>query len=433
MPAPDPSKHYEDGELDSMKKGELLSLCDALSVNGGHTVGTMRAALKEHFSSGAPPSKKPKASIDPKRPKDADIDGKWQWQCSGSFTDYPSDTSAIIEEAYVAGKGSVQLPPQRNQTYVITFDDMQQTNTSVPPYKKRLIRRVGVDTNLPTSAPPPGAAIHYKPKPKPPAFAPPSSSTSESRPASPHSPSSHKVGPNIPTASADELAPPLESATFTLTPVEKDSEEFWELEEQFNAHLQGRNEDYVSKRLEKKQKPISFVMKGAEKIHNSVLEKRFAIRKAKMAAVCTNKQELRERVCFHGSHPKNLPSICKTSLLRFKHPLNPCKAQVDDGYFGTNKKGVYVSRYADYTFKYANRIVALEPGETCKIIMFRTLPGRSKHIPKLVGAIDPTEGYDSHSSPSFLEWYLFNEDQLCPDYVITVLAKEDTRTASDDM
>ena len=91
-----------------------------------------------------------------------------------------------------------------------------------------------------------------------------------------------------------------------------------------------------------------------------------------------------------------------------------------------------MSRYADYTFKYANRQVPLEPGDTCKVIMFRTLPGRSKHIPKLIGAIDPTGGFDSHSSPQFLEWYLFSEDQLCPQYVLHILAREDTRTAADD-
>eukprot|EP00669_Euglena_mutabilis_P004881 TRINITY_DN16250_c0_g1_i1.p2 TRINITY_DN16250_c0_g1~~TRINITY_DN16250_c0_g1_i1.p2 ORF type:complete len:126 (-),score=63.47 TRINITY_DN16250_c0_g1_i1:220-597(-) len=125
--------------------------------------------------------------------------------------------------------------------------------------------------------------------------------------------------------------------------------------------------------------------------------------------------------------------MCRYSLLRFKHPLNPCKTQVDDGYFGSNRKGVYVSRYADYTFKYANRQVPLEPKEQCKILQFRTLPGRSKHIPKMCGPIDPTDGFDSHSSPSFLEWFLFNEDQLLPEYILTVEAKEDTRTAADDM
>ena len=32
-----------------------------------------------------------------------------------------------------------------------------------------------------------------------------------------------------------------------------------------------------------------------------------------------------------------------------------------------------------------------------------------------------------------LQWYLFNEDQLLPEYVLHVQAREDTRTAADDM
>ena len=31
------------------------------------------------------------------------------------------------------------------------------------------------------------------------------------------------------------------------------------------------------------------------------------------------------------------------------------------------------------------------------------------------------------------QWYLFNEDQLLPEYILHVEAREDTRTAADDM
>lgn len=44
----------------------------------------------------------------------------------------------------------------------------------------------------------------------------------------------------------------------------------------------------------------------------------------------------------------------------------------------------------------------------------------------------PTSGYHSHSSSAGSEWYLFNEDQCCPSYILTVKAIEDTRTAADD-
>jgi hypothetical protein len=246
--------------------------------------------------------------------------------------------------------------------------------------------------------------------------------------------------PSAPTAcvTADAYAGktledfPIESAVDAeLTPIVKDSELFWELEERFNAHLQGRNEDYVEKRIKEGKKPIRFVLIGAELVVNPVLTARFEIKRRMMIAE-RDPKDCRERVSFHGTHPKNVKSIVKTGLLRFKHPLNPCKTQVDDGYFGTNRKGIYVSRYADYTLKYSNRVTPVEPKDEVKTIMFRTLPGKSKHMEKLVGAVDPTVGYDSHSSPTFLEWYLFDEAQACPHYVLTVRAVEDTRTAADD-
>lgn len=225
---------------------------------------------------------------------------------------------------------------------------------------------------------------------------------------------------------------PLDTAPESvLVEIDKDSEEFWELEEKFNANLQTSNEDYVAKRIKAGKKPLRFLLIGAERVINPVLEARYELKKQELLA-SRGPKECRERVSFHGTHPKNLKSILRYSLLRFKHPLNPCKTQVDDGYFGTNKSGIYVSRYADYTLKYSNRVCAVDPGDEVKTIMFRTLPGKSKHIEKLVGAIDPTPGFDSHSSPTFLEWYLFDEAQVCPQYVLKIRAVEDTRTAADD-
>eukprot|EP00756_Hemistasia_phaeocysticola_P056593 Hpha_TRINITY_DN328_c0_g1::TRINITY_DN328_c0_g1_i1::g.112599::m.112599 len=223
---------------------------------------------------------------------------------------------------------------------------------------------------------------------------------------------------------------PLEKADVKLRRIDKDTQEFWDLEERFYANIQGRNEDYVEARIKAGKRPVKFVLIGAERVENEILECRFELKKRELDRV--TKQKQRTRVSFHATHPKNVMSICKTSLLPFKHPLNPCKSQVDDGYFGTNKKGIYVSRYADYTLKYANHVVPLEPKDVVKTIMFKTLPGRSKHFAKMPGAIDPTKGFDSHSSPTWMEWYLFNEAQALPEYVCQVRAEEDTRTKSDD-
>ncbi len=45
-----------------------------------------------------------------------------------------------------------------------------------------------------------------------------------------------------------------------------------------------------------------------------------------------------------------IKKICDKGLLRVGHPLNSSEA-VDEGFFGMPQHGVYVSQYADYTFK----------------------------------------------------------------------------------
>lgn len=223
----------------------------------------------------------------------------------------------------------------------------------------------------------------------------------------------------------------LSAATYTETEVVPNTQEFWDLEEKVNAWYQGRNEDYVSNRLKKKKKPLTFVLKRAWKIHNPVLEEAFADTRKLLQSTLDDGQ-CRVRVAFHGTREVNIPSILRTGLLRFKHPLNPCKTQADDGYFGTNLKGVYVSRYYDYTLKYCNGLNPLDDGGVAKTIMFKCLPGKVFPIPKLSMGIQPTAGYNSHSSPNNLEWYLFDESQACPEYIVEMKAQEDTRTAADD-
>eukprot|EP00811_Abedinium_folium_P011559 NODE_20706_length_785_cov_6.100304.p1 GENE.NODE_20706_length_785_cov_6.100304~~NODE_20706_length_785_cov_6.100304.p1 ORF type:complete len:214 (-),score=57.72 NODE_20706_length_785_cov_6.100304:65-706(-) len=211
----------------------------------------------------------------------------------------------------------------------------------------------------------------------------------------------------------------------------RDTEEFWKLEDMLSAHVHGRNEDYNAKRLAAGKKPIAFVLAAAQAVDNPVITAHYAARHEALLAR-HGAVDVRERAAFHGTHPKRLSSLCHRGLLPFGHKLNPCSDPVDSGYFGSCYKGIYVSRYADYTLKYANRLVALEPGERCMIVQFKCVPGKSRHIEKLCGPIDPTPGYDSHSSPQYLEWFLFSPDQCCPTHVLTIQAREDTRTAADD-
>ncbi len=89
-------------------------------------------------------------------------------------------------------------------------------------------------------------------------------------------------------------------------------------------------------------------------------------------------------------------------------------------------------RNADYSLKYYNELVPLEPRDEVKVLMFKlvrccvichllvrpllvvvdcrfavvlTDPGQ---ITARQTGILPTDGYDSHSSPNHLEWFLLN-------------------------
>lgn len=470
--------------VDTMSKMELILLCEKHKLDGGKTVATMRYTLKKFFESHDEPDAK-KLKVDPAvvvgasvvaPPSDVCTHGEFcpnlhslphrlQLKHGGEFRDAPikcrdglgcprlRDKEHLKKYAHEDDLGKVcKLGGDCPQLHVLEHRiNFEHAGFRAQPvvcrdgaacsqlHDKQHLYKYAHNVSFspvaptapstPATVPPPVAsAVHSSGISLVPVASP--IPVTPAAPSPTPADSSSFAEAMVAGKSLDDF--PLSSAVDAiLTPLDKNSEEFWDLEEKFLAHLQGRNEDYVEKRIKKGKKPIRFVLIGAEKISNALLEARFEIKKRMMVAERDSK-DCRERVSFHGTHPKNVKSIIKTGLLRFQHPLNPCKVQVDDGYFGTNKKGIYVSRYADYTLKYSNRVAPVEPGDDVKTIMFRTMPGKTKHIEKLVGGIDPTAGFDSHSSPTFLEWYLFDEAQCCPQYVLQVRAMEDTRTAADD-
>eukprot|EP01065_Artemidia_motanka_P032593 TRINITY_DN39573_c0_g1_i1.p1 TRINITY_DN39573_c0_g1~~TRINITY_DN39573_c0_g1_i1.p1 ORF type:complete len:577 (+),score=148.78 TRINITY_DN39573_c0_g1_i1:56-1786(+) len=444
------------------------------------------AALEKAAASTMEDDEEPEDDDDEEEEMDCDapsVDWHYDVRGDGNWTEYAACDAATIESLWTACGGGGKSKPVRlsfsKYDYVFDFSAMQQRNQKTG--KLRTICR----GDLPAKPPPPPAAPAAAPAPPVPktgalagmtkgilsgmtvkelqelaksaglltagpkkdlvgrlsAAAAKAGTVDKSGPA-PDAPPAKKAKKAAPAPAAaapaaagddDDGIEALRSATFTLETVAKDTPDFWDLEEKFHGCLQGRNDDYVKNRIAAGKKPLTFILRSAEKVCNSVLESRFAKRTATMKAKYPGDGKMtRERTAFHGTSAKNLNSILRTSLLRFKHKLNPCKTQSDDGWFGTNRKGVYVSRYADYTLKYSNSGEALEKADRCKIIMFKCLPGKSKHIPETKEGMEPTVGFDSHSSPEYLEWYLFNEDQLCPTYVLEVQAKEDTRTAADD-
>eukprot|EP00727_Mastigamoeba_balamuthi_P008522 m51a1_g4292 hypothetical protein (868) ;mRNA; f:405734-409126 len=193
----------------------------------------------------------------------------------------------------------------------------------------------------------------------------------------------------------------------------------------FPQYYQMHHEDYTEKRFRQNKPPIIFIVTAAWKVNNPVLERWFESRRNFMAEVLHRQEgeELEERVAFHGTKESNIPLICNSGLLRDPH------------------YGVYASRFVEYTLQYAHASVAsdgsetpspLDEGDRAKIIMFKALPGRTLHMESFVGAVRPTAGYDSHSSPQWSEWFFFDETQLCPTHVVEVKAITNKRTEANE-
>eukprot|EP01012_Entosiphon_sulcatum_P011992 TRINITY_DN17463_c0_g1_i3.p1 TRINITY_DN17463_c0_g1~~TRINITY_DN17463_c0_g1_i3.p1 ORF type:complete len:162 (+),score=26.08 TRINITY_DN17463_c0_g1_i3:25-486(+) len=142
-------------------------------------------------------------------------------------------------------------------------------------------------------------------------------------------------------------------------------------------------------------------------------------------------QDFRERTVYHGCHPANVMRITTNGLLRVGHPLNP-SSSTDAGYFGDPRFGVYVSQYPDYTLKYTNGLKYPDLGERLRIIMLRAIPGKAYQFPTWRPGVLPTPGFDSHLSSQGQEWFLFDETQCCPQYVLEVEVIVNTRKCGDD-
>ena len=71
----------------------------------------------------------------------------------------------------------------------------------------------------------------------------------------------------------------------------------------------------------------------------------------------------------------------------------------------------------DYCAKYANGI---QVGESVWIVGFRCVFGGCFHVPSVSVGRAPEPGFLSHSSPNFMERFLFNENQLVPVFIFKI-------------
>eukprot|EP00727_Mastigamoeba_balamuthi_P008151 m51a1_g3957 hypothetical protein (1034) ;mRNA; r:350686-354109 len=189
--------------------------------------------------------------------------------------------------------------------------------------------------------------------------------------------------------------------------------------------------------------PLIFIATRVWKVTNPLLEDWFERRRVFMRDVLKRdeaKDELDIRAAFHGTPSDNIESICHRGLLRIGHPLNPSRS-TDRGWYGDPRYGVYATRFVEYSLQYSHLAMAsdgypcpssLSEGDTVRIVMFKALPGRTCHMDQQSPGVLPQEGYDSHSSPHWTEWFLFDETQLCPTHVVEVTAVVNERTVTND-
>lgn len=96
------------------------------------------------------------------------------------------------------------------------------------------------------------------------------------------------------------------------------------------------------------------------------------------------------------------------------------------GYFGDHTKGVYVSKHADSTFFYV-RYDEVKEGEEGSTIVLKCVTGGRKHFRQMLSGVQPSPGYHTHESPNHLEFFIFDEKQTVPVYVVHWKAILNTR------
>jgi len=128
---------------------------------------------------------------------------------------------------------------------------------------------------------------------------------------------------------------------------------------------------------------------------------------------------LDNRWCFHTN-----PNITTTRGIAVTN-LRPARCEIclkgeicdRPGDFGDHTLGVYVCLHPDHTFYYQKNRKP-EIGDEGAILMLRFFIGLCKTISLLKHKIQPDKNYQAHEYPSFVEYYIFDTNQIMPRYII---------------
>eukprot|EP01106_Pelomyxa_sp_JSP_P013402 TRINITY_DN3985_c0_g2_i1.p1 TRINITY_DN3985_c0_g2~~TRINITY_DN3985_c0_g2_i1.p1 ORF type:complete len:130 (-),score=12.52 TRINITY_DN3985_c0_g2_i1:25-414(-) len=118
--------------------------------------------------------------------------------------------------------------------------------------------------------------------------------------------------------------------------------------------------------------------------------------------------------------------------MRDGHPRNSYECP-SIGWFGDPRNGVYVSRYLEYCLHNSNVLMGPQGPYTCtptqndviRVVVVKVVPGRSKRVETAGQHMRAsTDGFDSHVLSANVEWFLFDETQACPIFVLDVRVEE---------
>jgi hypothetical protein len=134
-----------------------------------------------------------------------------------------------------------------------------------------------------------------------------------------------------------------------------------------------------------------------------------------LPADCTP-DETRKRCVFH-SCPDATRLLIVAHGMRPSH-CNMCRGNAqprdhDSGWFGNHTKGVYVSKHADYTFKYQTlQQVSPVVGDRGAVIMLEIVTGKVQHFGQRRDGALPTPDFHCHESPNHLEFFVWDTETM---------------------
>ena len=211
-----------------------------------------------------------------------------------------------------------------------------------------------------------------------------------------------KEHPALLMANADE--DDLAHAQVSLNPILPTSHEYERVKENFSKAMLKSSDS----------RKVYLELEGVQEVRNEVLRKRFNI----ILSSSGN-----HTVGFYGVAPERRGSVLRFGVLRLGHPLirSTFVQQRDLSTYislGDRTKGIHLFRSPTNAAWFSAENSELHIGDVVKIIMLDVCLGSQESSPTSKASSTPLPSVQSRESDT--EFYLFDEAQACPAYVLSV-------------